>query len=108
MIEGADGKIYYKSPEEEQAARDIRIRKDFDLDRELMAFIDGMPEEFYEKYVEAIKHKTDTETLESLANMIERRIDYLEPKYRDTEEQKDFIAKLKLTYWSLLEEMTKE
>ena len=64
-----------------------------------MPDIDGLKE----KFLDAINEKSDTDTLRLLVHDLEIKINYLAPKSRDTEEQKDYLAKLELMRQKLSE-----
>ena len=88
-------------------ARREEIEQNFDLQEELMDFVQRyMPEGFgiREEFLAGIKNE-DLETFQKLIHELEVKINYLGPKSHDSQEDKDYLMKLELALEKLQEKV---
>ena len=96
--------------EDKIAKRREKVLEGFDLDASLIEYIERyLPdfEDFRERFIEVVKSKKDKETLNLLVNELEVKINYLGPKSHDTEEDEEYLLKLKIML-ERLKELLKE
>lgn len=100
-----------KYQEQEQKRRET-AKKNFNFEQDLQDYLedtfpldDDIAREINREYASAVKNK-DSAGLEDLIDNLKSKIRYITPKYKENEEERQYVLKLKLLQ-EALEEMVK-